>query len=85
MTWTSLIKLENNKKLSKRHREVLTYITRESANGNFHNAPDIYQYLGYVKRYGESPKGKNNNMIKDLEDLGMIQWNSKAQGWEIKN
>ncbi|HTH21904.1 MAG TPA: hypothetical protein VL854_06770 [Nitrososphaeraceae archaeon] len=68
--------------LSKRHRDTLIYITRESANGRYHNAPDIYRYLGYVKRYGDSPKGKNNNMIADLENLGLIQWNIKGEGWE---
>lgn len=68
--------------LSKRHRDVLTYITRESFNGKYHNAVDIYLYMGYIKRFGESPKGRNNNIIYDLEKEGLIQWNTKGDGWE---
>ena len=70
--------------LSKRHKDTLIYITRESVNGKYHNAPDIYLYMGYIKKYGDCPKGRNNNIIKDLEDLGLIQWNQKGEGWESK-
>lgn len=71
--------------LSKRHRDVLTYITRESVNKKYHNAVDIYLYMGYIKQFGESPKGRNNNIIYDLEREGLIQWNHDGQGWEVVN